>query len=203
MTSLKLALAASLSTLALASTASAGGMAPAVVEPAQAPVPAPAPVVYGSDWTGFYAGAQVGYGKSKSPAFSQDIDGAVYGVHAGYNYDFGQYVLGGEVDYDKTNISDAAGSGIELDSVARLKLRAGYDAGSFLPYFTAGVAQAKTTGSLAATDTGNFYGLGVDYMVSPNVMVGGEVLKHKFSNFDNSGADVDATTLTARVSFKF
>ena len=33
--------------------------------------------------------------------------------------------------------------------------------------------------------------------------VGGEVLQHRFSDFDGAGIDLDATTVTARVGFRF
>ena len=185
-----------------AGAATAGGLSDAVVEPAPVMV-APAPVVAPSnDWTGFYAGGQLGYGLGTSEAFDEDQDGALYGVHAGYLYDLGSWVVGGEVDYDLTDIEDE-GSTIALDSVARAKLRLGYDAGSFMPYLTGGVAQATTSGGLEATDTGAFGGLGMDYMVSDSVRVGAEILQHQFEDFDGTGADVDATTASIRASFQF
>ena len=192
-----------LATLGFATTVSAGGMADPVMTPAPAPVAvAPAPIPRGSDWTGFYAGGQLGYGQVETPAFSADQDDLIYGVHAGYNYDLGNFVVGAEIDYDWTQIGDS-GSGIDLDNVARLKLRAGYDAGQFLPYITAGMAQAYTGGALDADDDGTLYGVGMDYQFAPNLRVGGELLKHEFDNFAGSGADIDATTLAARVSYNF
>ena len=76
---------------------------------------------------------------------NDDFTGALYGVHAGYMYDFGRIVAGAEIDWDATNINvDVPNSadGVDLDSVARAKLRLGYDAGRFLPYVTAGYARA-------------------------------------------------------------
>ncbi len=184
--------------------AMAGGLNAPIVEPAPAPVMAPAPLVnHGTDWTGFYAGGQLGYGSMKSPLLTDNADGLIYGVHAGYNYDFGTFVLGGEVDYDKgNNILDAA-SGIELDSVTRLKLRAGYDAGNWMPYITVGAASAQVKGGANLTDDGSFAGLGVDYRLSNNLTLGGEVLQHQFKDFGGTGSKVDATTATARVSYNF
>lgn len=199
----KTGLILSITSLGLATTATAGGMAEPVVSPTPAPVTvAPAPISRGSEWTGFYAGGQIGYGQVKTPAFSEDQDDLTYGLHAGYNYDLGNFVVGAEFDYDATQISDS-GSGIDLDAVARLKLRAGYDAGPFLPYVTAGVAQAYTGGALDADDNGVLYGVGMDYQFAPNLRVGGELLKHEFDNYAGSGADIEATTLAARVSYNF
>ncbi len=33
--------------------------------------------------------------------------------------------------------------------------------------------------------------------------LGGEVLTHRFSDYDSTGIDLDATTVSARVSFQF
>ena len=187
----------------MAGAASAGGLSEPV-NPAPVTVPAPvvAAPVYGNDWTGFYAGGQLGYGNLQSDGFDEDIDGATYGVHAGYLYDFGSLVVGGEIDYDATNIEDEVAD-VTLDSVARAKLKVGYDAGSFLPYLTGGVAQASVSGATELEDTGTFAGLGMDYAVTDSIRVGAEVLQHSFEDFDDSGLDIDATTASARISFSF
>ncbi len=193
--------------LALATgMASAGGISEPIAAPAPAPVPvAPAPVAVGTDWTGFYAGGQLGFGRLDSDAIvdEDDPEGAIYGVHAGYNYDFGSIVLGGEVDFDLTNIEIDEPEG-EVESVARAKVKLGYDAGQFMPYVTAGVAQATTTDDLDGETDGSFAGLGVSYLLSDAIILGGEVLQHQFEDTaDIDGADVDATTLSLRASFKF
>lgn len=194
--------------LALAAgMASAGGLAQPVETVAPTPVaPAPAPVMAGTDWSGFYVGGQLGYAELTSPLFDEDVDGAIYGVHAGYMYDLGTVVLGAEVDYDLSSIDNVAGNG-DLDDVMRVKARVGYDAGSFLPYVTGGVVRANVSdsalGDLEAD--GDFYGAGLAYKFSDSILVGGEVLQHKFyeGDVENTGLDLRATTATARVSFQF
>jgi outer membrane immunogenic protein len=188
----------------VAAPAMAGGFAePIATPPVAAPVivAQPAPMM-SADWTGFYAGAQLGYGQLKSDAIADEPKDLLYGVHAGYLYDLGSVVLGAELDYDMTNIGFAAPA-VDLDSVARFKLRAGYDAGAFQPYLTAGVAQATVSGALDGTSDGRFAGLGVDYQLSDSFRIGGEVLAHQFDNLVDSGVDVDATTLTLRASYNF
>ncbi len=186
-----------------AGMAQAGGLADPVVQPAPAPAPVmAAPVNYGNDWTGFYAGGQLGYGQLSSEALSSEPDGVLYGVHAGYLYDLGSWVIGGEIDYDLTNIEEETDN-IALDSVARGKVRLGYDAGLWMPYLTGGVAQATTSGDLDASDNGAFGGVGVDYMLSDTIRVGAEILQHKFENYNDIGEDINATTASARVSFQF
>lgn len=192
--------------LALAAgMATAGGLAEPVATPAPVTV-APAPVQMGNDWTGFYAGGQLGFGKLDSDQIldSDDPSGAIYGVHAGYNYDLGSLVVGGEIDYDATNI-EVDSPATDVDSVARLKAKLGYDAGLFMPYVTAGVARMETSGTTWDGETdGSFAGLGLSYMATDTLMVGGEVLQHQFEDVaDNAGTDIDATTLSLRASFKF
>lgn len=182
----------------------AGGFAePIATPPVAAPIiiAAPAPM-RSADWTGFYAGAQLGYGQMQSDTIDEKPTDLLYGVHAGYLYDLGNIVLGAELDYDMTNIGFAAPA-VDLDSVARFKLRAGYDAGVIQPYLTAGVAQAMVSGALDGTSDGQFAGLGLDYQLSDNFRVGGEVLAHQFDNLVDSGIDVKATTLTLRASYNF
>lgn len=187
-------------------TAFAGGLSEPIVATAPAPtVVAPAPVRAGSDWTGFYVGGQLGYGQLDSDSIldTDKPSGAIYGVHAGYNYDFGSLVLGGEVDFDWTSI-EADDPATEVDSITRAKVKLGYDAGQIMPYVTAGVARVKTTNALDGETDGSFFGLGLSYMISDNIMIGGEVLQHQFDDFiDLPGIDVDATTLSLRASFKF
>ncbi|EYD76750.1 putative outer membrane protein [Rubellimicrobium mesophilum DSM 19309] len=208
----------------LAAPAFAGGFAPTASSPAPvAPVAVIAPAAVtpastGSDWSGFYVGGQFGFGNlsiddNVSATDDEDFDGAVYGIHAGYMYDFGRVVVGGEIDWDATNINvDAAGSpdGVDLDSVARAKLRLGYDAGRALPYLTAGYARAMVSSDDDAIDAalddsydGHFYGIGIDYAVSDRISVGAEVLRHNFDDAPFDGIDTDVTTATLRASYRF
>lgn len=183
--------------LTLAATASyAGAPADPVIE---SPVFTPAPVetYTGGDWTGFYAGGQLGYADIDGTG-AADGSGGTYGVHGGYNYDFGQFVLGGEVDYDKLDID--LGGAATADNVARLKLKAGYDLGKTLIYATAGAARADTS---IGSETGNFYGLGVAYKVNDKFTMGGEVLEHSFDDIGGTGTEADATTFTLRGSYNF
>ena len=199
--------------LALAAgMASAGGLAAPVETVAPTPMPAPAPVMRrGTDWSGFYVGGQLGYGEVTSPAFSgldDDFTGATYGVHAGYMYDLGALVLGAEVDYDLTSMEiEEDGDSLEVDDILRLKARVGYDAGAFLPYITGGVVRANLSGGETDLEMdGDFYGLGVAYKFSDSILVGGEVLQHKFYEGDLEeapGLGIRATTASARVSFQF
>lgn len=186
--------------LAFASTfAAAGGLAEPVVAPAPTPIPVAAPTPVGSDWTGFYGGLSLGYGDIDADGVSGDFEGATFGGHIGYNYDLGNIVLGAELEAIGSNDFENDESGLELDNVLRAKVRAGYDAGAYLPYITAGYAQASVSDD---EDDGYFYGIGVDYAFTDTITVGGEYLVHEFEDF-NDGGDVTADTFGLRVSYNF
>jgi outer membrane immunogenic protein len=188
---------------ALAAPAFAGG--PTEVAPEPAVVPAAEPYVApGIDWSGPYVGAQLGYGDIDSNGGGLDGDGALGGVHAGYRWDWGSFVAGAELDYDTAEIDLGSAGGDTLDDVARLKLMAGTELGRSLVYGTLGAAYASASvGGADLSDNGYFLGAGVDFAVSDRWTVGGELLQHKFDDFDGSGVDLDATTLKARVSLRF
>ena len=71
-------------------------------------------------WTGFYAGANIGYGWSSGtsryydPAFgyvgSSKSGGFVGGAQAGYNYQFGMFVLGAETDIQYAAVGNKGAS---------------------------------------------------------------------------------------------
>jgi outer membrane immunogenic protein len=195
---MKFASAAVIASTAFAGTAFAGNLSEPMVEQPVMAAPMPAPVL-GGDWTGFYTGLQLGYADADGPA-NLDGDNGSYGFHAGYDYDFGQFVLGGELDYDKTDI-DLANGAANIDSVARAKLKGGYDLGNTLVYATAGYARADTS---VGDEDGAFYGVGMNYKVTEQYTVGAELLQHQFNDIGGvNGADLDATTFNVRGSFRF
>ncbi|MEQ6248252.1 porin [Sulfitobacter sp. HNIBRBA3233] len=191
----KITAIAALSSTALGGAAFAGNLADPVIE--QPVYETPAPVVPASDWTGFYGGVNLGYADINGDG-GIDGNGGTYGIHMGYDYDFGNYVLGAEVEYDKLDI-DLDG-GAQADDVARLKLRGGYDLGSTLVYATAGAARVSTS---IGDDTGAFVGVGAAYKVNEDFTVGAELLGHRFDDIEGSGLDANATTLNLRGSYRF
>lgn len=95
------------------------------------------------DWTGFYAGAQVGYADIGTSLSGVDGDGAIGGLILGYDYDLGDWVVGGGFDYDWSDV-DLSGAAT-VEDVWRLKARAGYKVNpQGLLYGVAGYADAGT-----------------------------------------------------------
>jgi opacity protein-like surface antigen len=87
--------------------------------------------------------------------------------------------------------------------VTRLKLTAGYDLGPALLYGAVGAVRGSVdTGAGSVSDNGWLAGVGMDYALTDQWTVGGEVLNHKFNNFGGL-SDVDVTTVQARVGFRF
>ena len=203
-------LAGTIAALLTPMTALAGGYV-APEAPAPAPI-APAPIVpAGYDWSGFYGGVQLEYGDVDADltagGAAAEGDGALYGVFGGYRYDFGSFVVGAELDFNLADIDleDPAGAAAgTLDAVYRLGAEVGYDAGPALIYGTAGVALARATiGGAEFEDNGYFYGAGVDYLLTDQIILGAEVLQHEFDEFDNSTLDVSATTFGINAAFRF
>jgi outer membrane immunogenic protein len=99
-----------------------------------------------------------------SSADRLDLRGFVGGAHAGYNYQVGQFVQGGEVDLDATGVGGSSRFSSEGGAVAGVprlrsdvqgsaRLRAGYAIDDVLLYATGGVAVAdgKLTAGASAT----------------------------------------------------
>jgi opacity protein-like surface antigen len=185
-----------------AAPAFAGNLTPVPVEPYVAP-PAPVAAAPASlDWTGFYVGAQVGYGRLEDTTRNEEDDGVVGGVHAGYDFDYGNLVLGVGIDVDATDITLPNS---QLDTLVRGRIRAGIDSGNFLFYGVGGPewADASITGTTADNDVGYFVGAGVEYRINQNLSAGVEGLYHQFDDFDNTGTDFNFTSVQARVSYRF
>ncbi len=196
-----IAVAAATSTLA-AGAATAGGYTPPVVDETPVVVTQPAPVVAGG-WTGFYAGLQYGQGNAElfDGTASVDSDFDAYGLHVGYNHNFGQFVLGGELDYNRIKLDETDDKG----DLTRLRARAGYDMGRFMPYVTLGAARVSAdVGGLDIKETGMTYGLGGDFKVTDKITVGAEYTRQKWDDVaDVSGADLDADLFQVRASWRF
>ncbi|WP_102107783.1 outer membrane protein [Oceaniglobus roseus] len=190
---------------AAAFPAFAGGLTQPQPEPVIAAPVAPAPVYSGADWTGGYVGAQLSYGdlNADTGVVDDGASGVVGGLNAGYLYDFGKFVVGGELSANAADLDFDSGNG-SIDSLTQAKLKMGYDAGRTLLYGTIGAAYADgTIGGVGANDFGYEVGAGIDYMVTENVSVGGEVTYNRFDDFDGTGTDIDATTVGANVAYHF
>jgi outer membrane immunogenic protein len=117
------------------------------------------------DFNGGFVGAfgggalgEVQFPETGSPVpFSIDPEGYMLGVDAGFNFSLGNgLVLGVIGDIGRADISDDLGyigSSISstIDWVGSVRARAGFDAGNFMPYLTAGLAVAHNTLEFSST----------------------------------------------------
>lgn len=169
-----------------------------VLAAAAATLVAATPALADGEWTGFYAGIGIG-NLDVDTTIGADNDDRAYGVHAGYRYDLGQWVVGGEVEYDTSDFLLAPG--VSVDNVGRLKGTFGYDTGLALIYLAVGVADVTVGG--VGDETGEFYGIGFAYQITPRAEVSAELLEHDFDNIGGSGIGADATSFNVRAALRF
>ena len=154
---------------------------------------------------GFFVGG--GFGLSRGDYGLNPADGAFDGgnaqLFAGYNAQFGNLVLGGEVATFLGAVS-TDNPNTQLDTLTDLKLRAGAMLGSALVYALAGYSFGTSTAYGGAFDfSGVNYGVGLDYSLSDTVFVGAEIVAR---NIDDGGTYLDTrpmTTATIRAGFRF
>jgi opacity protein-like surface antigen len=190
--------------LTLVALATTGFALPALAGSLQQPAPeaqvavpapmAPAPMASG-DWTGGYVGFGLGYDHANTKPDIGKGSSGLGSLFGGYNYDFGRFVLGGEVSANK---SHANWGGNTLKTTYDAKLRGGVDLGKTLVYATVGGEHAD-----GVHGVGTLVGAGVDYKLTDRIILGSELDYTKYGNADKAGTDLKNTTLTARVAFKF
>lgn len=193
--------------------------------PSVQPYAAAAPVAF--NWTGFYLGAQVGYGWGESEvdgfAGSYDVDGFNVGIYGGYNHQFvNNVVVGLEADI---NYNDADGSAVlvgfgtqatEFNFDGAVRARLGYAFDRVLVYVAGGVAFADidtttTVGGLTFSGDDTTFGWtiggGVEAAVTQNIAVRAEYRYTKFDDIDSGivGFDnnLDSHKVLVGVSYKF
>jgi len=202
---MKLSIFSTVAVIAMSTSALAGNTVEPITPSAPiAPVtPTAAP---SNDWTGFYTGLSYEVGELDNTFSTFDLDGI--GFHAGYLYDLGSVVLGGELDITanefETSISDDFfGGGIASFGAdfTRLKGIAGYDLGRFLPYVTVGLSTIDL--EFIGDDSSIVYGVGASYQVSNSFRIGAEYLTQEIEDFDDTSIDLTTNTFSLRGSYNF
>ncbi len=184
-------------------------------------VKAPPPPVI--DWGGFYFGGHAGFAWSDVRyTFTDDLLNSedlqfspsswIGGVQFGAQWQFDRWILGFEGTWSGLDMTQTVASAvtanvnsIKIDETATATVRFGAVWQQALFYAKAGYAAARLnihsldTGTLLVADntawrSGWTAGAGVEYMVFPSVVVGGEFDYYNF-NFDNaSGLYSDGVT---------
>ena len=193
-------------------------------------------------WTGFYLGAQAGYGWGTTDAssgpfggpftqgYSYDTSGFLGGVHAGFNWQASQLVIGVETDLEASGM-DGSGLGTlgfshqtSIDWLGSLRGRVGVlMTPQTLLYLTGGLAYGgvsidKAAGAGAATfasysdwRTGWTLGGGLEHAFSPGMTARIEYRYTDLGTVDFSSigsnsidrSDVSHSAVRAGLSFRF
>jgi opacity protein-like surface antigen len=150
-------------------------------------------------------------------------EGVTYGVHAGYDFDFGPVVLGALVEYDRSNIEDAVTAfsttpanyslNRKLRGTLGVRGRLGLDAGAFLPYVTVGLVRARIKNNFTTTNTANAFALNEGSHRETGYRVGGGAetmvgqlslgLLYLYTNVKDRDARVTVTRGTAPATNPF
>lgn len=196
------------------------------------------------DWSGLYVGAQLGQGQRDTTwtdldgdwvtpgavADTSDSDGIVAGGSVGFNWQWGNFVLGAQGDVSYTDLSSTTVGdqctcvSIENDMNYLVTARGnfGYALGAWLPYATVGYAFTDLEHSWieagdppdlwvgVSNDNAMMYGVGVRYAIGPQWSFGGEVLRYDFDLFTATNPtsfdmdiehELDIFQLTAQFQF--
>ena len=174
------------------------------------------------NWSGFYIGGDIGYGGSKfkstisEPARTKYGKGFAGGLHAGYNWQMGSFVLGGEADLMATGMSAALSDNhFKTDVLGSLRGRLGIAFDRVMLYGTGGlgVASGKIYSSDSSTSSKRFtklrpvVGAGVEFALNTNFSLRAEFLDYignntKLANEDEGGNKL-GNIYVGRVGFSY
>lgn len=170
------------------------------------------------DWSGAYLGAQFAnsdytnsYLTNGIPDnFPVDGGGSMTGIFAGYNHQFGNVVLGGEISYLSGDPAYDLFPGYVFSDMLDLKVRAGYSLGRVLPYAVVGFSQTEWTNeTLAQVDADGFaYGIGAEFRATDRILVGLEYLQRDltaddFAEVPGENIESDFSTIAFRIGYSF
>lgn len=174
-------------------------------------------------WSGAYAGIQLGYGfanieggrgidNDDDGTFEDfvdfgDADSIVGGAHLGYLFQTGSFVFGPEFDLDVADFDD---DGLQIDLIARAKLRGGVAFERLLVTGMVGYGHVFGEYDNSADNDqfdvdggGLLGGAGVDYAFTDNIVLGADYIYHAVGELEDTADDVDLHTIRARASYKF
>lgn len=139
-------------------------------------------------WAGPYLGVNLGYQWGKITNDPTKPSGISGGIQAGYNWQSGAFVFGGEIDAQMTGADDVfAPWKFANPWFGTARLRAGYAFNNFLVYGTAGFAVGGLRGeNMLQTEShaswGWTAGLGAEYGFAPNWSAKAEYLYVDLAN---------------------
>lgn len=166
--------------LASAALVAFAGAASAADMPARMPVKA-VPFVQAYNWTGFYAGVNLGYGWGRASddlGLASSMNGVIGGAQIGYNWQLSNnFVFGLETDFQgsgqrQTTTVGAFSASDRVRYFGTVRARAGYAWDRTLLYITGGYAYTNVgvdlsgplgTATSNTTKSGGTVGAGIEY----------------------------------------
>jgi outer membrane immunogenic protein len=188
----------------------------------------PRSVISYYNWSGFYAGLNVGYGTGTSEWAPLTLDispkGMTYGATFGYNWQAGSWVYGVEADYNLSNMKGSASCVVVFTCetsntwFATFRGRVGYAFDRFMPYVTAGGAYGNIKASIntvpameaSESNFGYAFGAGLEYALFGSWTTKVEYLYINLGSFDPSftvpvanSVSFDASIIRVGLNYKF
>ena len=166
-------------------------------------------------WQGPYAGINLGYQWSSVKNSNTDPSGVLGGGQIGHNWQFGQFVVGGETDFQFTGADDKfAPWKFSNPWFGTLRGRAGFAVNNLLFYGTAGLAYGDlkvenigTKVTESHVSAGWTAGLGVEAAITGNWSARAEYLYVNLSdsNFVLTGASnsINSNIVRVGVNYRF
>jgi outer membrane immunogenic protein len=143
---------------------------------------APTPVPYGYSWMGPYLGVNLGYQWGSLSNSGAKPNGLAGGFQGGYNWQFGQFVVGGETDIQLSDADDVfAAYKFSNPWFGTLRGRGGFALNNILFYGTLGLAYGRGRVDIGSVSESNFHvgwtaGAGLQVGLTPNWSVKAEYL---------------------------
>jgi outer membrane immunogenic protein len=174
---------------------------------------APPPVVAAYSWMGPYIGANLGYQWGETTNNPTEPSGITGGLQAGYNFQSGQFVFGGEADIQLSGSEDTfAPWKFSNPWFGTVRGRAGVAMNNILFYATGGLAYGNLRGEISGlsenrTGLGWTAGLGIEVGLTPNWSAKVEYLyvdltdrHYSVTNTDNG---LESSLLRFGVNYRF
>lgn len=166
------------------------------------------------DWSGPYFGVKFGGavdGRSDGAFPGGDetsLEGILGGAMMGYNFQYGDFVLGMDSDISLTDINGSSDVGaqsgnVSLDTLSTTRGRVGYAYDRFLPYVTGGFATARADFSIDGVGSDNdewfmgyAVGAGVEWAINDNMAAR---IEYQYVNLGSEDISIDGTSRSASI----
>ena len=156
--------------------------------------------------TGPYVGGRIGLNNSDSDISADSKTAFTGGAQLGYNMNMGGPVIGAEGFIDWNASADHAtypyGPLSYGSYVWGADAKLGVDLGQFMPYGKLGIASTNLTDDASGDEWGLHGGLGIEYMIMPNVSAKGE-WTYSRANIGFPEAEFTNNNFTVGVNYYF